>query len=61
MEHRRLDFVLVKDDFPPKESGYITTIPPLGLPRNITGLIIITDSPTMIAHVRFIQWAQKKS
>ena len=40
MEHKRFDSVFMNDNFPPKESGYITATPLLGLPRNNTVLSI---------------------
>ena len=44
MEHKRFDSVFMKDNFPPKESGYITATPPLGLPRNNT-VLSIAETP----------------
>ena len=44
MQHKVLDSVLINDTCPPKESGYITTTPPLGLPRNNT-VLSIAETP----------------
>ena len=44
MEHKRFDSVLMSDNFPPKESGYITATPPLCLPHNNT-VLSIAETP----------------
>ena len=54
IEHKRSDSVLINDNLPPMESGYITATLPLGLPRNNT-VLSIAETPWTLYPGKYVE------